>query len=200
MLQPFHFPRPVVTLAAGLLAMTACSKGDSSSTPASTDAAAPAASSSPSGEEDLATVTNYRLSMDKIDKYMAAQRNLAMKAKDMSPAERAAMEARGDDAGNADASLDDMTKKIESEPIMVAAIKDAGLSPREFTLITISMMQSGMAAAVAKMRPRDNQDSLIRAMKANPENVKFYNEHEAEITQKGKALQAEMEKLGLSDR
>jgi hypothetical protein len=37
-------------------------------------------------------------------------------------------------------------------------------------------------------------------MKANPENVKFYNEHEAEITQKGKALQAEMEKLGLSDR
>jgi hypothetical protein len=66
-------------------------------------------------------------------------------------------------------------------------------------MITISMMQTGMAAAVAKMRPTDNQDSLIRAMKANPDNIKFYNENEAEITRKSKQVEAEMKKLGISN-
>jgi hypothetical protein len=33
-------------------------------------------------------------------------------------------------------------------------------------------------------------------MQANPDNVKFYNEHEAEITQKTKAIEADMKKAG----
>jgi hypothetical protein len=61
------------------------------------------------------------------------------------------------------------------------------------------MMQTGMAAAVLKMRPTDNQDSLIREMKANPENIKFYNANEAEITRKAKEVEAEMKKMGISN-
>ncbi len=60
----------------------------------------------------------------------------------------------------------------------------------------MSMMQTGMADAVLKMRPKDNQDSLIREMKANPANVEFYREHQAEITAKTKALEAEMKGVG----
>ena len=57
---------------------------------------------------------------------------------------------------------------------MTSAIRGAGLSPREFTVITMAMMQTAMAARVAQMRRNDNQDSLIREMKANPDNVKFW--------------------------
>jgi hypothetical protein len=78
---------------------------------------------------------------------------------------------------------------------MVDAIRAAGLSPREYIMITLSMMQTAMAASVAQMRPNDNQDSLIREMKANPENIKWYNEHAAEINQKTKAVEAEMKAL-----
>ena len=96
-------------------------------------------------------------------------------------------------------SLDDMARKIESEPMMKSAVQEAGLSPREFVMITMSMLQSGMAAGVLKMRPNDNQDSLIRAMQANPENVKFMQENEAEITRKQMALSEEMKKLGIEN-
>jgi hypothetical protein len=191
--------RSLPLLASALIALAACSKSDSSASSAATGNAATSPAVSAQVEDDLADITKYRLSMDKIDKYMAAQRNLAVKAASMTPAQRAAMEARNENSGDPNASLDDMAKRIESEPVMASAIKDAGLSPREFAMITISMMQTGMAAAVLKMRPQDNQDSLIREMKANPDNIKFYNEHEAEITSKSKALEQEMKKAGISN-
>lgn len=199
MLQSFHTCRSLPFLAAGLFALTACSKKDdtSGSSAATQNPGAPAASTA-QVDNDLADITKYQLNMDKIDKYMAAQKNLAAKAASMTPAQRAAMEARNDDSSDPNASLDDMAKKIESEPVMASAIKDAGLSPREFAMITISLMQTGMAAAVLKMRPNDNRDSLIREMKANPDNIKFYTENEAEITRKSKALEDEMKKAGIS--
>jgi len=191
--------RPSLVLAAAFV-LAACGKRDAAS--GDTSAAAAAAASTPaasSGGDDLADVTNYKLSMDKIDRYIAAQRNITNKVKSMSPAEKQAMEARNEGRDNSNASIDDMTRNIDSEPMMRDAIRSAGLSTREFALITISMMQSAMASSVAKMRPQDNQDSLIREMKANPDNVKFYREHEAEITKKTADLQAEMKAAGGSE-
>ena len=191
--------RPSLVLAAAFV-LAACGKRDAAS--GDTSAAAAAAASTPaasSGGDDLADVTNYKLSMDKIDRYIAAQRNITNKVKSMSPAEKQAMEARNEGRNNQNASIDDMARNIDSEPMMRDAIRSAGLSTREFALITISMMQSAMASSVLKMRPQDNQDSLIREMKANPDNVKFYREHEAEITKKTADLQAEMKAAGRSD-
>lgn len=182
-----------------LFALAACSKSDSSATSADTGKTTTPAAANAQVDDDLADITRYRLSMDKIDKYIAANKNLVAKAAGMTPAQRAAMEARNRGSDNPNASLDDMAKRIESEPVMNSAIRDAGLSAREFAMITISMMQTGMAAAVLKMRPQDNQDSLIREMKANPDNIKFYNEHEAEITAKSKALEQDMKKSGISN-
>ena len=183
-------------LISGFMLLTACSKDSSSAaSTASSQSAAPAASQS--GDEELKDVSSYHLTMDKIDKYIAAERNLAAKAKSMTPEERQALEERGDQDSDSDASIDDMVKKFDSEPVLKSSIQDAGLSTREFVMITMSMMQSGMAAAVLKMRPNDNQDSLIRSMQANPENVKFFQEHEAEITQKQKAIEAELKAAGM---
>ena len=175
--------------------LAACGKKEGGAPDSSAPGAAPAASATAAGtkgEAELADVQSYELSMDKIDKMLAAQRILAAKAKAMTPAEREAMKARGESDSNPNESLDDMARKIESEPMLRDAIREAGLSSREYVLITMSMMQTGMADGVLKMRPKDNQDSLIREMKANPDNIKFYREHQAEITAKSKAIEAEM--------
>src|SRR5688572_6383533 len=180
------------------LFIAACSKGDDTTAGAGAGTSAPGASNQ-SVNEQLADVASYRLTMDKFDKYYAAQRNIMLKAKGMSAADKAAMEARSDARDNNNANMDDMVRNIESEPVMKEAIREAGMSPREFAMFTMAMMQSAMAAGVAKMRPNDNQDSLIRAMQANPENVKFMVENEATIASKQKALEAEMKRLGIDD-
>jgi len=172
--------------------LVACSKKEGGATDSSAPGAATPAAAGTKGDAELADVQSYRLSMDKIDKMLAAQRILAAKAKAMTPAEREAMEARDESASDPNESLDDMARKIDGEPMLRDAIREAGLSSREYVLITMSMMQTGMADGVLKMRPKDNQDSLIREMKANPDNIKFYREHQAEITAKSKAIEAEM--------
>ncbi len=197
MTQPARTPRPLqLLLIAAFITLTACSKADDSAASADNPSSAPSATSN-TGEEDLADVAKYQLTMAKYDKYLAAQKSIALKAKSLSPAERQAMEARQEGRDNSNASLEDMAKNIEAEPVMVAAIRDAGLSPREFAVLTMSIMQTAMAAGIAKMRPNDNQDSLIREMKANPANVKFFRDNEAELTRKQKDLEAEMKRLGL---
>ena len=190
--QLTHRLVPALVLATTLAACSKKEGGETNSPPPSTAASAPATTASTKGDAELADVQSYKLSMDKIDKMLAAQRILAAKAKAMTPAEREAMEARGESASDPNASLDDMARKIDSEPMLRDAIREAGLSSREYVLITMSMMQTGMAESVLKMRPKDNQDSLIREMKANPDNIKFYREHQAEITAKSKAIEAEM--------
>lgn len=180
-----------------ILVLGACDTSKDSAVAAAGDTAPAATATNTNAEEDLADVSNYRLTMDKYDKYITAQRNLMLKVKDMPPAKREAFESRQSNDQNA--SLDDMVKKIESEPIAKDAVRVAGLSPREYVMITMSMMQTAMAAGIAKMRPNDNQDSLIREMKANPENVKFFTENEAELTRKQNAFEAEMQRLGATD-
>ena len=190
--QLTHRLVPALVLVATL---AACGKKDGGASDSSAPGAATPASATTAGtkgDAEVASVQSYRLSMDKIDRMLAAQRILAAKAKAMTPAEREAMEARGESASDPNASLDDMARRIDSEPMLRDAIREAGLSSREYVLITMSMMQTGMADGVLKMRPKDNQDSLIREMKANPDNIKFYREHEAEITAKSKAIEAEM--------
>jgi cell fate (sporulation/competence/biofilm development) regulator YmcA (YheA/YmcA/DUF963 family) len=182
----------------GFLLLAGCSSDKDAAATGEAPAAAPSAST-PSGDEQLADIADYKLTMDKYDKYLAAQRNIALKAKDLSAAEKEAFQKRADARGDANSSLDDMARNIESEPLMNSAVREAGLSAREFTMITMAMMQTAMAVSVAKMRPNDNQDSLIREMKANPDNVKFWQANEAEITRKQKALEAEMKQLGAMD-
>jgi hypothetical protein len=195
-LIPVNQKRWFPVLVATAVVASACSKDTA---PASSGATATTSSAAAQANEDLQTVTDYKLDMGKIDKYMAAQRNIAMKAKDLTPQQKEAMKAKNDADDTNNDNLDDMAKRIESEPMMASAIKDAGLSPREFALITVSLMQSSMAAGILKMRPNDNQDSLIREMKANPENVKFVQEHEAELTKKQQDMAAEMKRLGVDD-
>ena len=186
--------RTMLTSAALALAATACSGDD-------TDAADSAAGDSPAAApastgDDLTDVSNYRLTMDKVDRYFDAQLAIARRVKDLSPEERAPLEEMG---SSADASLDDMARRLESHPAMRDGLREANLSPREFATMTMAMVQAGMAASVLQMRPNDNQDSLAREMKASMENIRFMRENEAELMRRQQELQAQLREMGIPE-
>ena len=186
--------RTMLTSAALALAATACSGDD-------TDAADSAAGDSPAAApastgDDLTDVSNYRLTMDKVDRYFDAQLAIARRVKDLSPEERAPLEEMG---SSADASRDDMARRLESHPAMRDGLREANLSPREFATMTMAMVQAGMAASVLQMRPNDNQDSLAREMKASMDNIRFMRENEAEIVRRQQELQAQLREMGVTE-
>jgi len=176
---------------AALFTLFAC--GGDKAPETNTNAAQPAVSKAV--ENDITDVSKYHLTMEGMDKYFQAQRNVALAMKDLSPAER---EAAGMHSG-ADATINDMVAQVERNPTVITAIRKAGLSPREYILITVSYMQSAMAAAVMKMQPKANQDSLAREMKANLENIRFITDNEAELSRKAAELEAEMKRLGVTE-
>ncbi|HEU4564354.1 MAG TPA: hypothetical protein VFS05_06895 [Gemmatimonadaceae bacterium] len=178
---------------AGALAFSllACAKSEQSAAGTEAAAGAPAASS---GDSDLQDITSFELTMSRVDKLYAAIRNIGLATKDLPPEQREAVTMDANDD-----SIDDYVKKLESQPVVRKAIRDAGLSPREFALTTMALVQAGMAGAVLEMRPNDNQDSLVREMKASMANIRFVREHKDELQAKQKAMQEEMKRLGVSD-
>jgi len=143
---------------------------------------------------DAATLASYELRMDEVDKYFAAFRNIGTAMQRMTPEQRQAVEF---DATDTD--FDGYVARLESQPVLNQAIRDAGITAREFSLVLWSMLQSGMAAAVLQMQPNANTDSLAAEMQVNMDNVRFMREHEAELRQKQEALDAEMRRMGLGD-
>jgi hypothetical protein len=141
---------------------------------------------------DVGDITRYELRMEQVDKYFAAFRNIAAAMQRMTPEQRARLDM---DAGQTD--LDGYIARLEREPEVDRAIRDAGLSAREFSLLLWSMLQSGMASAVLQARPNANEDSLAREMNVNMANVRFMLEHDAALRQKQQALEAEMRAMGL---
>lgn len=187
-----HFPAFLAAAALGL-AGAACA-GDSE--PAETASGGAPAAEAPSAGDDLTDVTNYRLTMDKVDRYFDAQLAIARRVKDLSPEDRAPLEQM---ESSANASLDDMARRLEGHPATRDGLREADMSGREFATLTMAMLQAGMAASVLQMRPNDNQDSLAREMKASMENIRFMRENEAELTRRQQELEAELRKLGMPE-
>jgi hypothetical protein len=177
-----------------LVSLASCDANDADT---DTDDAPPAAATARGADAELAEVSDYELTMDKVDRLLQAQINLARAASRMTPAEIEALEAEAEaEAEDSDnPSLDDMAANLERHPAAKKAVEDAGISAREYATASLALMQAGMAMSVLSMRPNDNQDSLIREMQANPDNVRFLRENMAEITRRQQAAQQEMERL-----
>ena len=84
-------------------------------------------------------------------------------------------------------SLEDMEARIRSYPPLVEALKKEGMTPRDYgkfwlAFIQASFVQGFKKSGMLKELPPD----------VNPENVKFVEEHAAEIA----AMQKEFETLG----
>jgi hypothetical protein len=83
-------------------------------------------------------------------------------------------------------SLSEMEANIRKSPPIANALQSAGLSPREYSTFMMAMIQASMVAGFKKAGMMKELPKEV-----NPENVKFVEEHEAEL----KAMQAEFEKL-----
>ena len=174
-----------------VLGAAACSSGDDAAPAGSAQTADAPASSG----DDVTDISRYELTMDRIDRMFAAQRNMALAMKDMTPAEREAME----NTNMAEGTLDDFARGIEANPKIHVAIEDAGMEPREYATATMAMVSAAMAASVLQMRPDENQDSLAREMNANMDNIRFIRENEATLAQKQQELEAELRAMGALD-
>ena len=90
------------------------------------------------------------------------------------------MESKNDKDSNPE-TLDQMAKQIESEPAMAKAIRSAGLTPREYSLMSLVTFQAMMAHGMqnqygSKELPKEFQGTVLE------DNIKFVAQNEAEIT------------------
>src|SRR5205814_2926799 len=88
---------------------------------------------------DLQEIKNYRLSMDKVDKFGAASQSLRTLAK-KDPSIKSAMSRDGGPK-----TIDEGAKRMESQyPAAAAAIQNTGLNVREYLLMTMTLVSTTM--------------------------------------------------------
>ena len=171
-------------------------------------------------DADLKEIASYKLTMETVEKVKVATRAMIAEIKkdpkyqqllkleaeiealekkdDRTDAEDAKLAALNEDKEKLESasdgplslgqanSLSEMEANIRKSPPIANALQSAGMSPREYSTFMMAMIQASMVAGfkkagMMKELPKD----------VNPENVKFIEEHEAEL----KAMQAEFEKL-----
>jgi hypothetical protein len=91
-------------------------------------------------------------------------------------------------AANAN-TLSDMAAAIEKEPLARNALADAGISAREFATFALASFQAGMVATMMKQGLVKEVPKELAAT-VNMDNVKFFQEHEAEFEALTKAMKA----------
>jgi hypothetical protein len=171
-------------------------------------------------DPDLKELVAYRLTVPALNKVIQATKNMAEAAKnDPRFKKQAALQAEiqkleaKDERTDADeerlaqlrADLDEEEQKsgmaddaktlseiaaaMEKEPLAAKALADAGISARDYAKFTMAAFQAGMVAGMMKQ-------GLIKevppemAATVNMENVKFVQEHEAELEAFGKTMKA----------
>ena len=140
------------------------------------------AHSATSGDADLRELSRYQLTMVDIRKFAAANANLAKHPK---------VEQGDDDVEDADdnESLDEMAARIESVPAARKAVEAAGLTARQYAVITMALFQASLAQYAVEQGA--DPGKIAREAGVNPANIRFVKDHKAELDQ--------MNNLGSSD-
>ena len=122
-------------------------------------------------QPDQAAIRDYVLTMDKVKRYARLLRTIEASKKDL--VLRREVEAlRSEVAGK---SLTETVTTLERFPKISNMIRAAGLTPRDYVLLPMTILSSGMAMYV-------EQQGGKRPPYVNPANIKFIKEHEAEIS------------------
>ncbi len=125
------------------------------------------------GDADLRELSRYTLTMADIRKYAAANANLAKLPK----AEE--NEDSDDDEDSDNESLDQMAARIGKMPEARKAIEGAGLTPRQFAVITMALFQASMAQFAVEQGA--DPAKVARDASVNPANIRFVKENKAEL-------------------
>ena len=119
-------------------------------------------------------VLSYTLNEPDFAKFLQATKNLA------------ALPSACDEEVGADAqSVDQMVVKLDAVPGAIAAVKAAGLTTREYVVISWSILHNGLAAWALK------QPGGKLPADATKANVDFYNKHEPQLEELGKQTENE---------
>lgn len=181
--------KALLVLALLFFPLAACDRG--TDPPASREAETVRGDDAPavrSAEDDLEEIADYRLTMDAVRRYYQAQRNV--------------FEAMREDPGLSDrledldadvATLDEMQARYASVPELRDAIEEAGFTPREFSVLTWSLVQASIAQGAVEMGV--SRDSVVANTGVRRANLDFVQEHQAEIER----MQRELEALAPDD-
>jgi hypothetical protein len=134
------------------------------------------AHSAAGGDADLRELSRYQLTMADIRKFEAANASLAEHPK----AEHDDDDAEDQDKGDNE-SLDEMAARIESNPIARKAVEAAGLSARQYVVITMALFQASLAQYAVDQGA--DPGKIARETGVNPANIRFVKEHKAELEQ-----------------
>lgn len=159
--------KPVRPLTVMLLVI-ACSSGDSNRT-ASADSGTASPTPTTAHEPTANDIADYKLDMDKMQKYAKAMRGFAALAK----TDSAAAQAMGTHANETTAQT---IARIESSPAAMRVLRETGLTAKDFVWITAAWLQAAMTQAVLESSP---QSKLPAGQ--NPQNVEFLRAHRAEL-------------------
>jgi hypothetical protein len=139
------------------------------STKAATDTAAVAQAPSAEPEPTANDISNYKLDMDKMQKYSTAIKGFAELAK----TDSAAAEAM---ASNANQSTAKMIERLEASPPAMKVLHDAGLTAKDYVWIAAAWIQ---AAMTQQMLEANKNAKLPEGQ--NPQNLEFLKAHKAEL-------------------
>ena len=179
-------PRIAVALALALVVDACGKKADSRSDGDIPEVSAkvPDVAGGGAGDAEVRELSRYQLTMAKIRQLAAAQENMERFAQQHPELARGADTASSD---LSDLSLDDIEAQVERFPAGRKAVEDAGLSAREYALITVALFQASLGQILVQQGA--NPDSVAREGGIHPSNLRFVKEHEAELAKLKHLLQ-----------
>ena len=133
-----------------------------------------AASGGDNDDADSKEVFNYVLSMDKIRKLAAVQTDV-----------KALQKANPDlqkqmDNDNTDGNLSALAQKVQKYPRVAAIVKKDGLTPREYIVGTLALIQAGLGVSMKKNGTFQEYPLKMLTL-VNPANLKIVEANWDEI-------------------
>jgi hypothetical protein len=140
-------------------------------------------------DADAKEIQTYRLTSSTLTKLGQVQENLyaALKAH---PELGKRYAGSNEDREDEPKTLDDMAKRFDRIPEMKQAIVKSGLTPRQYMLATMAMLQAGMSGAAMEM-PGADKSKIAPEVQAN---IAFMKAHKTEMDRM-QARAKEFEKL-----
>jgi hypothetical protein len=126
-------------------------------------------------DPDQKEIYNYVLTLDKIQKLGAVQKDLDTLSKSNPQM------AKNMDNDSDSKTINDMVRNIEKYPPVVAVLKKDGLTPREYAVCTMTLLQAGMAVGFKKAGTyKEYPPEMLKVV--SPANLSFVEQHYDEIT------------------
>lgn len=124
-----------------------------------------------SDDADLRELSRYTLTMTDVRKFAAANAELAKHPK---------AEDEDEEAGGGDGeSLDEMAARIGRIPEARKAIEGAGLTVRQYAVITMALFQAAFAQYAVEQGADINK--VAKDAGVNPANIRFVKDNKAEL-------------------